>query len=395
MKKLIFSTILLLLSIIIVELFSATAIVFIWRKKHFSYLPTTQNMLSPMQQSRIQQIIDGQTQYVTHHQELGWSLRPHGDKILYTANNIGIRADTPTQKKHLASSKLIATFGDSFVHGDEVEFEVTWQEQMKQRNPKLEVLNFGVPGYGTDQAHLDYKINGMQWNPDIVILGFMSDNLKRNVNTFRPFYAPRTQFPMSKPRFEILADQLKLIPNPLPKPQSYQKLLDQQQDTLLQLSRNDYFYGFEYNSHPLDPSRTFRLLRILTLFYSNPRPPILVNHQINPSSEAWRVTAKILESFQQTARKNAAKPVFIIFPTYDELVRYHQKPEGPRGHQILLDLCERQQWHCLDMTDGLLNAIPNSHIESLFAPGRHYSAKGHAVVAETLLEFLQKKQLIP
>ncbi len=392
MKKFVYSLVTLILTIIIIELFCASAITFIWRKKHFTYLPTTQNMLSPMQQSRIRQLINGQTKYIDHHGHLGWTVKPGGDNELYRANAYGFRTLNPL--KNSGPSATIATYGDSFVHGDEVQNTETWQEQARALNSQLHILNFGVPGYGTDQSYLKYKTTASQWKPDIAVLGFMSDNLKRNVNTFRPFYAPRTQFPMAKPRFELISDGLQLIPNPLPERLDYQQLLDQQQETLLRLSAHDYFYGFTYKPSVLDRSSIIKLLRILHLFYTNPRPAIFKNNTFNPASPAWQVTQKILEAFHQSVRANSSTPVILIFPTYDELNRYQHRPDHPRKHQLLLELCQRNQWHCLDLTDALLSAASGSKLDTLFAPGRHYSPSGNAVVARTFVEFLKKNQLI-
>lgn len=50
---------------------------------------------------------------------------------------------------------LMAAFGDSFTHCDEVKDAETWEERLAvllQKN----VYNFGVGGYGTDQAYLKF-----------------------------------------------------------------------------------------------------------------------------------------------------------------------------------------------------------------------------------------------
>ena len=42
----------------------------------------------------------------------------------------------------------ISSYGDSFVHCDDVSNENTWQSFIEQRGKKFEVLNLGVGGYG-------------------------------------------------------------------------------------------------------------------------------------------------------------------------------------------------------------------------------------------------------
>ena len=58
----------------------------------------------------------------------------------------------------------------------------------KTQKKKIEVLNLGVGGYGTDQAYLKYILTKKNLDADMVLIGYMSDNLNRNVNTFRTFY---------------------------------------------------------------------------------------------------------------------------------------------------------------------------------------------------------------
>lgn len=120
---------------------------------------------------------------------LGWSIRPNAraegqDGIIYTANSAGIRSLREYPPEPSAGITRIATFGPSFTHGDEVPDDATWQAQMERARPDLEVMNWGVGGYGTDQAFLRYETRGVAYRPDIVIIGFEENNVneKERVN---------------------------------------------------------------------------------------------------------------------------------------------------------------------------------------------------------------------
>ena len=52
----------------------------------------------------------------------------------------------------------------------------------------VEVLNFGVHGYGTDQMLLRWEREGVAYAPDVVVLAFAYYHLDRNITGFR-FYA--------------------------------------------------------------------------------------------------------------------------------------------------------------------------------------------------------------
>jgi hypothetical protein len=51
-------------------------------------------------------------------------------------------------------SRRVAVFGDSFAAGTRVPQESTWTGSSKRNRPGLEVVNFGVDGYGMGQALL-------------------------------------------------------------------------------------------------------------------------------------------------------------------------------------------------------------------------------------------------
>ncbi len=73
------------------------------------------------------------------------------------------------------------------------------------------VRNFGVGGYGSDQAQMKFlsKTN----HSDIVFLNHFSENIIRNINQFRNFIYPNKSF-VFKPRYIIKNDELELVPLP-------------------------------------------------------------------------------------------------------------------------------------------------------------------------------------
>lgn len=75
-----------------------------------------------------------------------------------------------------------------------------WTECLSRFTPQVEVLNFGVPAYSLDQALLRYEKEGKPFKPRIVLMGFMTNHIRRNVNVYRPFMNPGS-IPAAKPRF--------------------------------------------------------------------------------------------------------------------------------------------------------------------------------------------------
>ncbi|MCZ6593914.1 MAG: SGNH/GDSL hydrolase family protein [Bacteroidetes bacterium] len=117
----------------------------------------------------------------------------------------------------------IAVFGDSFTECVDVRNEEAWPYLIEKSCENYEVLNFGVRAYGTDQSLLRYRRDARIFNPKIVLIGFMIENIRRNVNRYRPFYEHNTGGLGVKPRFLTKGDSLVLLPNPITSSRKLQK----------------------------------------------------------------------------------------------------------------------------------------------------------------------------
>lgn len=104
-----------------------------------------------------------------------------------------------------------ASYGDSFTYADEVEDGEAWANVLSERMA-CRVANFGVGGYGTDQAFLRFRAqNGARAR--VAILWIFPFDLMRNVNQFRYFLASSNHFGL-KPRFVQHEDGLHLVALP-------------------------------------------------------------------------------------------------------------------------------------------------------------------------------------
>ena len=146
----------------------------------------------------------------------GWIPKPnlrdvnaYNDKILNT-NSKGLRGkkDFPYAKNRERLRILI--LGDSFTFGDEVSDNETYSHYLQEMLPDTEVINMGVHGYGHDQMLMLFKEEGVKYQPDIVILGFLPLDMSRNLLDFRDF---------AKPRFVLEKGELKLTGTPVPRPE--------------------------------------------------------------------------------------------------------------------------------------------------------------------------------
>jgi len=150
---------------------------------------------------------------------LGWrpkpgirvrSVEPGSYDVTVTTTADGLRGRQAIARERTPGTPRIAVFGCSQTFGSGVEDDETFSARLAASLPDVEVLNFGVHGYGTDQMLLRWERDGVGYAPDVVVLAFAYYHLDRNITAFR-FYA--------KPRFvEEPGGELRLEGVPVPAP---------------------------------------------------------------------------------------------------------------------------------------------------------------------------------
>jgi hypothetical protein len=126
----------------------------------------------------------------------GWVLAP-GERGWYTAeghsyveiSSAGLRDDEQPLAKP-AGEVRVAVLGDSMTEALQVPRRDTFVEVAERElaacpdlppgTRSVEVLNFGVSGYGTAQELLTLRHAALAWQPDVVVLAFYAGNDVRN-----------------------------------------------------------------------------------------------------------------------------------------------------------------------------------------------------------------------
>ncbi len=101
-------------------------------------------------------------------------------------------------------------YGDSFTHSSEIDNEGAWANQVA-RKTSCRVLNFGVRGYGVDQAVLRHEGNAkVAERAGLVIYRV---NIRRNLNQYSSLFSRNLDKFTFKPRF-ILSEEkgIELVP---------------------------------------------------------------------------------------------------------------------------------------------------------------------------------------
>jgi hypothetical protein len=112
----------------------------------------------------------------------GWALRPHahfewvlkkGDRRIWehkqaTVNGEGYRGPVVARRPAPGRSRVVM-LGDSVTFGHGVGDDETFCAALS-RDPRLEAVNLGVPGYGTDQELIQLEREGLAFHPQAVVL---------------------------------------------------------------------------------------------------------------------------------------------------------------------------------------------------------------------------------
>jgi hypothetical protein len=351
--------------------------------------------LSYKQRDILKRLLEGESKYIEFDSTLGWTNKANGEiqsdcsSRIIKSNSSGIRSDREYDLLPPPDVLRIAAFGDSFTHCEDVGNKETWEVFMESLINGLEVLNFGVNGYGLDQAYLRYLKDGQRYKPDMVFIGFITDDISRHSNNFRPFVRPNTRLPLSKPRYLIENDRLVLIPNPISKLEDYRTLLNNTPAFLNDIGANDSYYPNNYKSSPFDASPTVRLIKLAAAEIKKRIRMSSNNKYNNQKSESYIITLRIFGAFYNEAIRNNSIPIIIIFPTRSEMLRY--KNYKTKTYTPLLKYFDSKGYRYIDLMDALSNCEEDTAWNDKCG---HYSPFENREAAEYMLDYLRKNKFI-
>ena len=284
-----------------------------------------------------------------YHPIRGWTLQPGlsrvglwDDKTLHS-NSRGLRGSSEHAYEKPPGALRILTFGDSFTFGEEVSDHETFSYDLEKLLPGGEVINFGTHGYGHDQMLLYLQEEGIKYHPDIVILGFLSMDMERNVISFRDY---------AKPRFVLDGGRLVLTNTPVPRIE----------ETLAR-----------------EPSRS-KFLDMLTMLRDKYRERF---GALERKTEMERITAALLDEIANTIRTAGAVPIFVYLPYFDEITRPEMDMND--GERFFLSYCHERGIHSIDLHRFFHEKLGHGVAQT----GHwHWGPEGHHTAAEGIRAYL-------
>ncbi len=322
------------------------------------------------------------------HPVLGWDYPPN---LIYNDPNNVLYTHGPWGERLTCTSfpeTLISTYGDSFVYCMRVSDDQTWQTYLAQIIGS-NVLNFGVGGYGTDQACLKYLERGHSVSTPIVFLCIFPENINRVVNIFRPFYCHEEQASLTKPIFVKTADGFQLVPNPLKDVEDIAKLRDPA--FLKELGKLDYWYQLDQEL----PEFSAPYILSLYSWRKSILDELLISlGRIVPSLSgryySWNlydepgplsIMCHIVDVFVEAARSRGSLPMIVMIPHKDCILELMDNGVG--RYENLLKHIRQKNYPYIDAIKAVAEMKPpRSQLEKWYDD--HARTDGNKLLADII-----------
>jgi len=254
---------------------------------------------------------------------LGWSLQPNSSLVSVDSqrdfryridvNSLGLRdrehAPAPKRDVH-----RVLILGDSFVFGVGLDNGERFSDVLDRSLPEdVEVINAGVPGWGTDQEMLFYESSLRRLKPDVVVLTFLGQNDVVNNGLRGPLIEVGT-----KPRFVCEGDSLRLeLPTPPAALSFSQRAKRELRKSRLLLFIKRRFEMRDYQQHAVEDPRF-----VTHGYEANRHLSHWSVYDVRGGEAiegAWCVTERVLERLARDCAEDSALLVVFVFPAKVEV----------------------------------------------------------------------------
>ena len=286
---------------------------------------------------------------------LGWKLVPRSKHLyrkeeqayLIAINSKGLRDVERSYEKPLGVFRIVVV-GDSFVFGSGgVETSDRFTDILEKSTKNVEVINMGVPAYGSDQEYLYLKTEGLKYHPDLIILCAFENDFRESFSTVSPSNG------RPKGYFSTSGGQL------LFHPPSF--------SLFYRLAQRSYLFGF-----------TDLALKKVSKVYG--RPPDVLEPQ-----ERVETFRQLFIQARTLCLQNGAQLVLVYFP-------FRGQKEKNVIQEVFDKLAAAQGIRTLDLMNRMQSA--DAERPAYFKKDIHFNEYGHQVVAAALREYLLARGLL-
>jgi hypothetical protein len=335
---------------------------------------------------------------------LGWRKIPnfHGTHVQdeYTIierfNSKGLRGPEYSYKKPDGEFRILI-LGDSFAEGYTVEFEELCSELLKKKlntelDKRIEVINAGTGGYGTDQELLFFRTEGVKYEPDLVIVLYCENDAPMNIKS--NYY---TMGRGQKPLFELADGKLTLKSIP-------QKTWDRTEEAGKDLAKREHDYKKPFELRKPETWYLYRLCKhvmahrsetiaaggpIEQVFENAPEEKGTGDNRYRGRQDEWIMTEALMAQLKKEAVDAGAKFLLYNIPqkgdvygakATDSAIEHNLRVMSVRHEMAFIPTVAtfRKRAAMLDASGKRLYWKKDSH----------WTAEGHRLTAEILSQFV-------
>ncbi len=321
---------------------------------------------------------------------LGWELSPNwrgGHKhydfdVSYSTNPAGFRNDFKI-KKHRTGLRY-AFVGDSFTFSLGVNDDETFIQRLNSQETEGNTyLNFGVPGFSTDQEYLLVRDRVFDFYPDVILLVvYLGNDLFDNE---RPFPLQANQ---GKPYFELQQDGLRLRNTPVP---LTEKPEDQAGDDLTSVVMGGNYNAHGFITQCLDRLALFRLLKFK--LFETTETSVQFDDRFDYTVDLFTA---IVDGMCELCIQKKTKLSLLLMPGKSFVERpgslsaqfqdYFRKKIVANGKRLNVTV--------IDLANQLRELYHKGPVDNWFHPNEgHLTADGHRVVADIISPLIRKKTI--
>jgi len=328
---------------------------------------------------------------VRYDRQLGWRLTPgwqgahhhHDFDTRYKINNLGFRGETAQQGNQKERIKQFAVVGDSFTFGTGVDLSDTFIQQLNILGGADRVfINFGVPGYSTDQEYLllDRYIRPHKPN-HVILIVYLANDLFDNELAF-PMQAEN-----GKPFFSLDTNQ-QLTKHNSPVPMQ-KKPAAASKNTLQYIVLGEQVNNFSFLEKTVGKLEIFRRLGLFQY-----QPEISEFFFEQRFDDTLRLFYAMVSGINEICTKNKAELSLVLLPGRSVVSRpgsVSAQYQTYLAQQITHHFKKQTDIQLIDLLGPLTMAYKGNKAPLYFPNEGHLTPAGHKIAASEIYKSILQK----
>lgn len=302
--------------------------------------------------------------------------------------------------------KRIVFLGDSVVYGFNVQQEdsipAQLEKQFRERHLPVEVLNFGVSGYETEQAIEFFKERGLPLRPDLVVVGYTLND-SRYASMELDFFNDKSHWRVESERAPLEIRILQF----LYRHSRLLQLLDRRLNVLRGNEKLEYYFRGQQSIWRYIRDRNKEIQDLPDSDYQKLRDPIVrkarefgipekeietqlsfigIGNYVMQSSH-WQISKKALLELRELSLRNHFQVLVVIFPFMSDIEHYPLTVV----HRFLEEECRAMGFKVIDL-EPYCRRIYREHGAGIVLEPIHFSPQGATLLGKYLFKVLMRDE---